>query len=173
MPALKFTIRGVEFQFIGEQDEITAFLNRFIGENPNSSEHGSPYRVRTLKKTDLEPIETPTELVFRSDSEQVEPLKISDWPLPDDDAIINYIISKPQYIHDLLEIQEKFFGKVFHSRGKDARMYHRTARQLECVRGIIEKRFNGTFKGESAGKRNLRRFVFVKTATISMFNKQQ
>jgi len=151
MPTLKFAIKGIEFQYIGEQHEITNFINTFLGQTmlPEHKE------LNVVRKTRL----------TTKDSEQ----GMIDLPLPQDADIIRYITSKDQYGYDLLEIQKHFFGKTFSSRGNGKRMYHRTARQLREIREAIEKQYKGKFEEVPSGKRNLKRFVFkpIQTAELA------
>jgi len=171
MPSLKFSIRGVQYEYIGGQEEIIAFLERFADQGAHPTEHKMTQRIAEEHGIESSSQRSSQMNPTQRTKPETEPIKITDLPLPDDETVMNYILSKPQYTHDLVEIQQKFFSRTFQSRGKDQRMYHRTARQLELVRKTIEKRFGGTFKGEPAGKRNLRRFIFVKTATIQSFSK--
>ncbi len=89
---------------------------------------------------------------------------VVDMPAHPDDKVIDYITSKPDFSHDLLEVQRFFFGQVFKSRGKTKRMYHRTARQLRMVRKIIESRYEGVFVSR-LGSDGVKRFVFKKQRT--------
>lgn len=147
MGSLKFRIKGVEFQYDGEPEELMAFINRFLSENEESHEYVAPKFPRKEK----------------AKMENIEPIKIANLPLPNDADIVKYITSKPNFTHDLLEIQRKFYGKIFSSRGKEQRMYHKTARQLRAIREIIERQYKGEFIDEPAGQRNLKRFSFKAT----------
>jgi hypothetical protein len=164
LPTLKFRIKGVEFEFIGEQEEIMAFINRFMYEGASLDENRTP---NLIQREDVEGLSTSTNVQtlrkkpVSKDGVMPLPVKLTDMPLPSIDAVINYILQKPLYKHDLPEIQMKFFGRVFQSRGADQRMWHRTARQLKMAREIIEKRFGGKFKEGSAGERNLKQYTFA------------
>jgi len=165
MPILKFTIKGVEFQYIGEQDEIMAFISRFTSAKIGSIED----RVQLVGPEEsrrLDEMVKSAKEKLKLENQAVSPLELTELPLPPDEAVISYITSKPQFEHHLLEIQRKFFGRVFSSRGKDQRMYHRTARHLRLIRDAIEMRYNGKFKEKPAGIRNLKCFTFVKNPVL-------
>lgn len=148
MPTLRFKIKGVEFEYIGEEDEIVSFVNRFLSESI-----ALPVESKQLSPT------TPS-VIFGTESKE-----ILDEPAPPDEDLIKYITSKPDFAHDLFEIQEHFFGMHFSSRDKKTqRMYHRTARQLRLVRQLIEKKYEGKFiETKGTRLRGLKRFVFKKS----------
>jgi hypothetical protein len=142
MPALKFTIKGVEFEYIGEEAEIMSFINRFLGVSTTAP----------IQKT----------LNVRKPHRSIEHEPAIDLPLPSDEEVMNYILSKKDYIHDSREVQQHFFGQTFMSRGKWQRMYYKTTVQLRTVRETIEKQQKGKFEERPSGERNLKRFVFKK-----------
>ena len=155
MTTLRFTIKGVEFEFIGEQDEVIAFINRFMYED--ASLHGDQTKPRTSRDA----IPLPPRRTLKPTPDITRHLGITNLPLVDNEAIISYITQKPSYEHTLPEIQRKFYGKVFSSRGSEQGFWHRTSRQLKIVRETIEKRFGGRFKEGSAGARNLKKYTFI------------
>ena len=152
MASLKFTIKGVEFQFEGTEQEVLRFINQFFGASMSLPEH-API---AFEKTNAE--ET---------TRKVDKPKAIELPLPSDNELINYITSKPQFSHDILEIQDHFFGRRFSSRGADQRMYHRIARKLRSVRALIEKQWDGNFKQVPSEQRNLKRFTFEKNTMFA------
>lgn len=147
MPTLKFTIKGVEFEYIGEEDEIVSFINRFLGESMMPHVQAKP----------VSPATSPSAIV------STETRKMIDIPAPKDEDVIAYITSKPDFSHDLFEVQKHFFGRTFKSRGTSKRMYHRTARQLRLIRRTIEEQHKGRFIETKGSERGLKRFVFKKT----------
>lgn len=176
MPTLKFTIKGVEFQFIGEQGEITAFINRFMYEG--ASLHEGQTKPQTLKDANTSissSIQLPPRRIAKLTPETptAEPFKLTDLPLPNIEAVINYIMQKPSYEHTLPELQKKFYGRVYKSRGNEQRMWHRTSRQLKMAREVIEARIGGKFKEESAGERNLKQYIFVPNQAVLITDEQR
>jgi hypothetical protein len=146
MPTLKFKIKGVEFEFLGKEDEIVNFVNRFLG--------GSVKLPVELEHNSL--MATPSAIV------SPETKQLIDLSTPSNKEVTAYVTSKPEFSHNLFEIQQHFFGRTFKSRGNGKRMYHRTARQLRMVRKSIEKQFKGEFT-ETLGAKGLKRFVFRKS----------
>lgn len=95
----------------------------------------------------------------------VEPVRIPAkrgiefFKLPSDDDLISFILSKPKYSHDIVEVQEHFFGKRIPSRA-NPRLYRKLAQQLFRVRKIIEEKEQGRFQTITSPSRNLKRYVF-------------
>ena len=145
MPTLRFKIRDVEFEYVGDEDEIVSFVNRFL--SVSAMLLGEPREVT--------PMATPSAIIGKESEESV------DLPIPSDKEVIAYIVSKPDFAHHLFEIQKHFYGRMFKSRGPTQRMYHRTARQLRAVRERIEKEYEGRFV-EKLGSKGLKRFTFKK-----------
>lgn len=90
--------------------------------------------------------------------------------IPAQEKLINYIISKPNFEHNIFEIQEYFFGKHFGSRGDDGKQYNALYRRLVRVREKIEKDYNGKFQGEwsqTADGELYKIFRFVKKPEVT------
>ncbi len=68
--------------------------------------------------------------------------------IPTQETLINYIVSKPNFEHNIFEIQDHFFGRRFGSHGPDAKKYNALYRRLVRVRGKIEKEHGGKFLSE-------------------------
>lgn len=150
MPILKFKIKGVEFEYVGDQGEIISFVNRFLG--------GS---VALPVKPERSSSAISPSVIVSAESED-----LVDLPAPSDKEVVAYVTSKPEFRHTLFDVQKQFFGTTFKSRGKTKRMYHRTARQLRAIRELIEKEFEGKFV-ETLGAKGLKEFVFKKSYTKS------
>lgn len=147
MPTLKFTIKGVPFEYVGNQHEIIDFINGFLGGSivlPAQAKPTTPSLQSVTLKTEAD----------------VE--EMIDVPAPLDEEVERYITSKPDFSHNLFEVQRIFFGKTFTSRGNTKRMYHRTARQLRLIRKQIEKEYKGKFI-EETGEHGLKQFTFKKS----------
>jgi len=144
MPTLKFSFQGLDFEYIGNNDEIRDFIHAFLGQTMHLPEHQTATVTRKSR------------IVIKEKEDE----GMINVPLPSDDKVMEFIQTKDNFAHDIEEVQRQFFGKTFSSRGNSQRMYHRTARQLIMVREKLEKRFEGKFVQESTGIRNLRRYVF-------------
>ncbi len=70
--------------------------------------------------------------------------------IPSQEALIRYITSKPNFEHNIFEIQEHFFGRKFGSHGLDAKKYNALYRKLARVREKIQEEYDGKFVGEWA-----------------------
>lgn len=143
MPTLKFRLEGLEFEYIGNNDEIKDFIHSFISQTMHLPEHEE---MRVKRKSRLVITEK-----IGDDTTNV--------PLPPDEKIMEFLEGRENFSHDLTDVQKGFFGKVFSSRDAQ-RMYHRTARQLRGVRIKLEKKHLGNFVEQPTGIRNLKRYVF-------------
>ena len=68
--------------------------------------------------------------------------------IPTQETLINYIVSKPNFEHNIFEIQEHFFGRKFSSHGVDEKKYNALYRRLVRVRKKIEEEYGGRFISE-------------------------
>jgi hypothetical protein len=142
MPTLKFRFEGLDFEYIGSNDEIRDFIHTFIGQTMNAPEH-KEMKARKAR------------LVFEEDGEDV-----INVPLLPDEKVMEFLESKDEFTHDLTDVQKALYGRVFSSRGNGQRMYHRTANQLRVVREKLEKKHRGKFEPMPTGIRNLKKYVF-------------
>lgn len=125
---------GVEFEFEGKPEEITRLYQLVTGE----------------------PVHT-----ISSVSQSPEPLQKPTIKEPSDEEVEMYVKSRPNYEHDIHQVQKHFFGIILSSRGDTAYAYHRTNRQLTAIRKKIETEEKGKFKEEYV-KGSLKRYTFVK-----------
>jgi hypothetical protein len=70
------------------------------------------------------------------------------FSLPRDKDVETFLLSQPNYEHDLFMVQKHFFNRTFPSRRETAPMYHRTIRQLRLIRQKIEKEKGVKFREE-------------------------
>ena len=147
MAKLRFKIQGVEFEYIGDDYEIERFVHRLLS-------RGIQFPPAQTRLPESELIRLPPKPVPQTKQQL-------DLKTPPDDEVMKYIMSKPNYAHDLFEVQEHFFGRTFSSRGNTTRMYHRTADQLRMVRDAIADSEDGMWKSVlGSGRRKV--FTFVK-----------
>ncbi|MHC1586269.1 MAG: hypothetical protein ACXQTV_01840 [Candidatus Hecatellaceae archaeon] len=66
--------------------------------------------------------------------------------IPDQETLIRYILSKPNFEHNLFEVAEHFLGRRLSSSGPDAKTYNALYRRLERVRRKIEVDYGGKFE---------------------------
>jgi hypothetical protein len=161
MGVLRFKKGGIEFEYVGETTEIEGLINRLTtieGANEptqtrliNSASNNLASSIAIHRKLVEEPVYPRARI------------RASAFPLFPDSDVKSYIKSKPEYRHNLLEIQEHFYGKTFKSRGDTAAMYHKTSRQLVEVRRQIEREENGVFAPESVTG-NLLEYPFKRNA---------
>lgn len=142
MKTLKFKYGGAEFEFpVETDDEAVAFIHKLL-----SVPFETPFADR--KKEPIHPLSEPPKV------------EIASQRLPPDEAVMEYITSKTDFKHNLFDVQERFFGRRFSSRGKETKsMYHKTHRQLRKVHKKIEKKYGGKFEG-ALGKDRLKYFTF-------------
>jgi hypothetical protein len=145
---LKFKKGGMEFEYVEEPQEIEILINRLAGIETTNT----PAQKKLFNGT--ENVQTVVSAPMRLSSVPVYTrarISVINLPLFPDDEVKAYIKSKPEYRHTLAEIQERFFGKAFKSRGDTSSMYHRTSRQLVDVRRLIEREENGYFDPQDLG----------------------
>jgi len=161
MPTLKFTIKSVEFQYIGSEDEITNFISHFIDE------------TMTIQATRA--MVQPTGRTRKTVAEEAKSQITIELPLHSEKEVMEYVVSKPQFSHDLFEVQEHFYGRKFTSRKDGVKMYHKTLRQLKMIRKKIEEQYAGQFKVLKGEQRGQKRFVFERSPTqkATLFPTQQ
>ena len=139
MPKMRYRAQdGVEFEFEGEPEEIMKLYQLTTGR---------PIHTVSPKPEKEKPTEKPM------------------FNLPSDKEVEDYIKSKPNYQHDMFEVQRHFLGRKLLSRGSTAHIYHRITRQLRAIRKKIEKEEGGEFKEEFT-KGGLKRYTFKKEEVI-------
>jgi hypothetical protein len=148
MVKLKFTIKGIEFEYEGEPLEVQTFFQRLMNGQQIPMDKLSPHEAPLTQ-------------------DKPSKRKIVDITLKPDTKIKEYIISKPNYKHTLFEIQEQFYGTKFKSRGETGRMYHKTSKQLKRVRKEIETEQKGKFQ-EVLGEDGTKRFTFEKSQQVTL-----
>jgi hypothetical protein len=79
--------------------------------------------------------------------------------MPTIDQLTVYILSKPNFEHDILDVETHFFKKQIKSR-KYGRLYRELRARLENARKSIEASKHGAFERRSARPRNLKVYTF-------------
>jgi hypothetical protein len=79
--------------------------------------------------------------------------------MPTIEQLMTYILSKPRFEHDILDVGVKFFGKPIKSR-QYGKLYRELRTKLELVRKAIEVSQRGAFEQRPAPNRNLRIYTF-------------
>ncbi|MHC1586469.1 MAG: hypothetical protein ACXQTV_02860 [Candidatus Hecatellaceae archaeon] len=116
MVKLRFRIGDMEFESEGSIEEIKELIARLAAEG--------------LKTEKLEAGERGSLKSF----------------IPDQETLIRYILSKPNFEHNLFEVAEHFFGRKISSSGVDSKMYNALYRRLERARRKIERDYGGKFE---------------------------
>lgn len=141
MLTLKFKMKGMDFELIGEYDDIVKFIQGFIV--------GS-LEIDSLEKTSIKPSKTMPTI----------PKSTRELSLPSNEDVLAFITSIPNYHHTLYDVQKHFFGRTFITTNKETLgMYFKTMKQLKEVRMEIEKRYHGKFD-KKRGKGRLDYYTF-------------
>lgn len=156
MLKLTFTYKGVQWQLEGEDRQITSFLSSFPQETMELS-NPKPMLIGRKPHSKAK--------VSQETTEQIEML---DEPLHSAEEVKKYLLSQPNFSHDLFKVQEHFYGRRFSSRGEEQRMYYRTLKQLRVVRAAIAQELHGKFKEIKGEIRGQKRYVFESMQTVTL-----
>lgn len=147
MATLRFKFGGIDFEYVAEPQEVEQLIQRLA----SRISPFTPNQTHLTKETSKQPI---LQATFKQKG-------TATLPLPNDDEVKVYIMSKPEYAHDLQELQQQFFHRTFASRGPTQAMYHRTSRQANLVRDVIAIEQKGKFQ-QFPIERNLIQWRFKK-----------
>jgi hypothetical protein len=160
MGVLKFKKGGIEFEYIGEPSEIEQLVQRLTTAatyNMPAQQHFPPHTEAPQQTNIVAKLEKPASSKTR---------RKTILPLPTNEEVKKYIMSKPDFAHDIADVQQHFYGTNFKSRGDTQSMYFRTSRQVVEIRKQIEKEENGQFTPYAVEK-NLMRYVFKKIPVVT------
>ncbi len=115
MVKLKFRIGNMEFESEGSIEEIKELIEKLVA---------GGYKAEKVSA------EEDVEIKSR---------------IPDQETLINFIISRPNFEHSNFDVAEYFFGRRFASSGSDAKKYNALYRRLVRAREKIEQRYGGKF----------------------------
>lgn len=79
--------------------------------------------------------------------------------MPTVDQLIEYILTKPKFEHDIADIGVRFFGKQVRSR-EYGKLYRQLRAKLEIARRRIEADQHGAFERRTTRPRNLHVYAF-------------
>jgi hypothetical protein len=79
--------------------------------------------------------------------------------MPTVDQLVSYILGKPRFEHDIVEVGKKFFGKQLKSRDYK-KLYRQLRMNLETARKSIEVSQQGAFERKRTPDRNLPAYIF-------------
>jgi hypothetical protein len=85
--------------------------------------------------------------------------------MPTVEQLVLYILGKPRFQHDVIDIELSFFKKQVNSR-KYGRLYRELRTKLELARKAIEVREHGAFERRSAHPRNLQVYTFKPITSV-------
>lgn len=96
----------------------------------------------------------------------------SDYPelakkMPTVEQLILYILGKPRFEHDIVDIGKKFFDRQINSR-KYKKLYRELRTKLELARKSIEASQGGAFERKPTPNRNLPSYTFKKINATSL-----
>jgi len=156
MGTLKFRKGEIEFEYSGEPEDIKRLIEGLTHPQSQIAEHAIHSSAGGHKE--LEAAEQP--LFFQEKNRLLV-------DLPSSDEIKKYILSHPDFAHDIMDVQRHFFGRTFKARGETQLMYHRTNKQLREVRAQIEREQNGYFAPFPIEK-NLIKYIFKKNTALEV-----
>lgn len=81
--------------------------------------------------------------------------------MPTVDQLAVYILGKPRFQHDIVDVSMKFFGKQLKSR-EYGRLYRQLRIRLDDARKRIEALQRGAFERRPTPDRNLPEYIFKK-----------
>lgn len=79
--------------------------------------------------------------------------------MPSVEQLRTYILGKPKFEHDIVNVAKRFFGKPVKSR-EYGRLYRQLRNRLETARKQIEAFEGGAFEQKSTPTRNLKAYTF-------------
>jgi hypothetical protein len=85
--------------------------------------------------------------------------------MPTVDQLMLYILGKPKFQHDIVDIELNFFKKQINSR-KYGRLYRELRNKLEMARKNIESTQHGAFERRSTRPRNLQVYTFRQMSSV-------
>jgi hypothetical protein len=81
--------------------------------------------------------------------------------MPTIKELFEYILSKPKYEHDIIDVSKKFFGKQIKAR-EHGKLYRKLKARLELTRKGMEASQRGAFERRRSPYRNLQIYTFKK-----------
>lgn len=87
--------------------------------------------------------------------------------MPTVKQLITYILEKPRFEHDIVDVGKKFFGKPVKSR-EYGRLYRQLKARLETARKEIEAIQRGAFERRSTHPRNLKVYTFRRVNAVPL-----
>lgn len=81
--------------------------------------------------------------------------------MPTVDQLAFYILGKPNFEHDIVDVSKRFFGKQINSR-QYGKLYRELRTKLETARKSIEASKRGAFERKPTPYRNLPKYTFKK-----------
>jgi len=135
LATLRFKIKDIVFEYIGEHKDMIQFIQELMA---------SPFDITV---TPIQP-------------QEAHKISTKEMSLPSNEDVLAYIVSRPNYQHTLYDVQKHFFGRAFITTDKETLgMYFKTMKQVKEVRNEIEKRYHGKFE-KKRGKGRLDYYTF-------------
>lgn len=116
--------------------------------------------------------EIQTEVEARQNAEKaVENKPIGN--MPSVEQLTKYILTKSNYEHDIIEIQDRFLAQRITSRGNPSQ-YRKLSNDLQKARKVIEVQRQGAFEAHTTTARNLKKYIFkpLSRSLTEVFQKQ-
>jgi hypothetical protein len=138
-PKLRFKVENQEFEAEGTEEEIVSLYNK-VRQNIEG------YKIEaTASLSSSFTVETKEEELARR--------------MPTVEQLISFILSKPKYEHDIVEVENHFLKRRITSRENET-LYRKFSFDLQKARKVIEAQKVGTFEQQTTLSKNLKKYVF-------------
>lgn len=141
MPKLKFKIYEREFEAEGTEEEILSLYDRLCT-------HMDELKMAKSNSVDLADLD--------AEAEKYEELVQS---MPTVEQLVSFILFRPKYEHDIVEIENHFLKKRITSRDNPS-LYRKLSFDLQKARKVIETQKQGAFEQQATPTKNLKKYVF-------------
>lgn len=147
----KFRIDSIigHLEFEGTDQEILTIYDGLIKRHNASNPSNHIQIVNTVSHK----YDPPKHFVLQCDYSELAK------KMPTVDQITTYIMCKPKFEHDIVDVGKKFFDKPINSR-QYGKLYRELRMKLENARKQIETTQHGAFERRSAPQRNLQIYSF-------------
>ena len=138
MPKLKFKIDKEEFEAEGTEEEIISLYDRV-------RQHIEECKMEAASLSSRFTVRTKEDELARS--------------MPTIEQLIGFILSKPKYEHDIVEVENHFLKKRITSRENET-LYRKLSFDLQKARKVIEMQKAGAFEQQATLSKNLKKYIF-------------
>jgi hypothetical protein len=141
MPKLRFKIYEQEFEAEGTEEEILSLYDRLCT-------HIDELKIAESNSVNLATLD--------AEARAHAALSLS---MPTVEQLVSFILSKPKYEHDIVEIEDHFLKKRITSRDNPS-LYRKLSFDLQKARKVIETQKAGEFVQHATPSKNLKKYMF-------------